>query len=236
MQEYFIIFLPAFLLGILHTFIPCEDKTILLFWSLGISKSARKSLFILALYGIGLIIANLTIAFGTVLVSIIPRIIFPQALFDPYSIVFFGALSSTFVAIFMLFFLTRVDYTPHSHSKEIRLIQNLNWDKYRTPLFMGILAGFPPCIFELFIYSQCLTLSLSYGYAEAILSVFYFALGTVIGLFPLALAKQSTEYIVREKATRRSKIFILMLILIIVFNTIIMILSFLRIRIFPPPI
>ncbi|MHA1804452.1 MAG: urease accessory protein UreH domain-containing protein [Promethearchaeota archaeon] len=233
MQEYFIIFLPAFFLGILHTFIPCEDKAILLFWSLGISKTPKKSLLILVLYGMGLIIANLSIAFATVLISIIPRIIFPESMFDTHAIIFFGALSSTFAAIFLLFLLTNINYMPHSRSKEIKLIQNLNWEKLRTPLFVGILAGFPPCIFELFIYSQCLTLSLSYGYVEGVLSVFYFALGTVVGIFPLALAKQSTQYIIKTRDSRRTKIFVAMLIIIIVFNTIIMILSFLRINIFP---
>ena len=77
-QEFFIIFMPAFLLGILHTAIPCEDKAIFFFWSFGITKSIKRSLFILALYGLGLISANLIIASATVIITQVPRFVFPE--------------------------------------------------------------------------------------------------------------------------------------------------------------
>ena len=60
----FLIFAPAFLLGILHTLIPCEDKAIFFFWSFGISKTPKKSFFILLVYGLGLMSSNLIIAVG----------------------------------------------------------------------------------------------------------------------------------------------------------------------------
>ena len=66
---------------------------------------------------------------------------------------------------------------------------------------------------------------------EAILTVFYFSIGTFIGLFPLALAKESFETQVTNQ--KRKRIYIIMIMIIIIFNTIIMILSFLRIHIFP---
>ena len=92
-------------------------------------------------------------------------------------------------------------------------------------------------LFELFIYSQCLIISLSYGFLEAFFTVFYFSLGTFIGLFPLALAKQGfeTQLTVNTKEKniiKRNKIFIIMIMIVILFNTIIMVLSFLRVRIF----
>jgi sulfite exporter TauE/SafE len=229
-QEYFIIFFPALLLGLLHSLMPCEDKAIFCFWSFGIEKKTRRSLLTLILYGIGLMTANLSIAVITILISLVPLIIFPAYVADPYAINFFGAFSSTFVAIFFLFFITRRDYLPHS--KHIKQIKNLDWDKKRTPYLLGIISGFPPCIFELFIYSQCLIFSLSYGFVEAILTVFYFSLGTFIGLFPLALAKQSFETQFKDQK-RRNRIYIIMIMIIILFNIIIMILSFLRIHIFP---
>ena len=154
MQEYFIIFLPAFLLGILHTAIPCEDKAIFFFWSFGISKNPQKSIGILALYGIGIICSNLIIAGAAILVSLVPQLIFPDLITDPYLINFFGAFTSTFVGIFLLIFISRRDYMPHSkYSKEI---VKLNWERKKTPYLFGILVGFAPCIFELIIYSQCL--------------------------------------------------------------------------------
>lgn len=180
--------------------------------------------------------ANLTIALITVLISLIPLIFIPEFVADPYAINFFGAFSTTFVAIFFLFFITRKGYLPHSRFKKD--ILQLNWGKRRTPYIFGMLAGFPPCIFELFIYSQCLIFSLTYGFVEAILTVFYFSLGTFVGLFPLALAKQGFETQITGKTneiriTKKNKIFYLMILIIIIFNTIIMVLSFLHIHIFP---
>ncbi|MFX1339540.1 MAG: sulfite exporter TauE/SafE family protein [Promethearchaeota archaeon] len=228
-QEYLIIFFPALLLGLLHTLSPCEDKSIFCFYTFGITKETRKSLFILILYGLGLMTANLTIAIITILISLVPLIIFPTFVADPFAIIFFGAFSSTFVAIGFLFFITRRDYEPHSKLR--KQFSNLDWDKKRTPYLLGVLSGFPPCIFELFIYSQCLIFSLSYGFVEALLTVFYFSIGTFIGLFPLALAKESFEVQINDHKRRR--IYIIMIMIIIIFNTIIMILAFLRIHIFP---
>lgn len=228
-QEYLIIFFPALLLGLLHTAMPCEDKSIFCFYTFGVTKETRKSLFILVLYGFGLMTANLTIAIIMILISLVPLIIFPSFVADPYAINFFGALSSTFFAIFFLFFITRRDYLPHSKLK--KQFSKLDWEKKRTPYLLGILSGFPPCIFELFIYSQCLIFSLSYGFVEAILTVFYFSLGTFIGLFPLSLAKESFETQFTDQ--KRKRIYIIMIMIIIIFNTIIMVLSFLRIHIFP---
>jgi sulfite exporter TauE/SafE len=229
-QEYFIVIMPAFLLGILHTAIPCEDKAIFFFWSFGITKSPKRSLFILILYGLGLICANMIIASGVVITTLLPYFLFPGYVPNTYLIDFFGAFTSMFAGIFLLFFITRRDYMPHS--KYAKEIPNLNWDLKKTPYFFGILAGFAPCIFELIIYSQCLSYSLGQGWFEGILVVFIFSIGTFIGLFPLALAKQGTSQIVKTNDSKRKTIFYLMILIIIVFNAIVMVLSFLRIPIF----
>ncbi len=230
-QEYIIIFMPAFLLGILHTAIPCEDKAIFFFWSFGIAKTPTKSIYILALYGLGLICANMIIASVTVLITQVPRFVFPAFTPDPYIINFFGAFTSMIAGIAILFFLTRRDYTPHSrYSKEI---STLDWELKKTPFFFGILAGFAPCIFELIIYSQSFQFSLGYGFIEGLLVVFYFSIGTFVGLFPLALAKYGTSQMVKPNIKRRKVIFYLMIFIIIVFNSVVMILSFLRISVFP---
>ena len=231
MQEYLIIFLPAFLLGILHTAIPCEDKAIFFFWSFGIAKNPKRSVYILVLYGIGLISANLIIATGTIVVSLVPRIVIPGFVPNRYIINFFGAFTSMFAGIFLLFFITRRDYMPHS--KYSKNITTLDWERNKTPFLFGVLVGFAPCIFELIIYSQCLQFSLGYGFLEGFLVVLYFSLGTFVGLFPLALAKQGTSHIVKPKDNRRNTIFVIMIFIIIGFNTIVMVLSFLQISVFP---
>ncbi|MBA7691526.1 hypothetical protein ES703_100071 [subsurface metagenome] len=71
-QEYLIIFFPALLLGLLHTAMPCEDKSIFCFYTFGVTKEIRRSLFILVLYGFGLMTANLTIAIIMILISLVP--------------------------------------------------------------------------------------------------------------------------------------------------------------------
>ena len=231
MQEFFIIFIPAFLLGILHTLIPCEDKAIFFFWSFGISKDLKRSIYILILYGIGLISSNIIIAFVTVLISIVPRFIIPGLLSDPFTVNFFGAFTSMFAGIIILIFVMRYDYMPHS--KYSKSIDKLDWERNKTPYLFGVLVGFAPCIFELMIYSQCLQFSLAHGFVEGVLIVFYFSLGTFTGLFPLALAKQGTAHVVRPKDSRRTQIFYAMLAIIIIFNTVVLVLSFLRIPVFP---
>ncbi|HEY0089449.1 MAG TPA: hypothetical protein VGB37_11440, partial [Candidatus Lokiarchaeia archaeon] len=75
-----------------------------------------------------------------------------------------------------------------------------------------------------------------YGWLEGFATVFYFSLRTFIGLFPLALAKQTAETFIpkeTEKIKSKTTIFIIMILIIIGVNIIIMILSFLRIHIFP---
>lgn len=226
------VFAPAFTLGILHTLIPCEDKAIFFFWSFGISKTPEKSIFILILYGLGLISSNMLIATGTIVISFIPQVlgIVPD---DQFSINFFGAVTSMFAGIILLFFIIRKGYMPHSKYKDE--INKLNWEKKKTPYLFGILAGFPPCIFELLIYTQCLTYSLEprFGFINGIFTVFYFSLGTFIGLFPLALVKHGTSQIIKTKESERRGVLISMILIIVIFNTTVMILSFLKIPVFP---
>jgi sulfite exporter TauE/SafE len=138
-----------------------------------------------------------------------------------------------FAGIILLFFITRKGYIPHSKRKEE--IFQFNWEKSKTPYVFGIIAGFAPCIFEFIIYSQCLTFSLGggFGFVDGIFTVFYFSLGTFIGLFPLALAKHGTSQIIKSREPKRNWILISMIIIIIGFNCIVLILSFLRIRVFP---
>ena len=120
---------------------------------------------------------------------------------------------------------------PHSKYKDE--LSELNWEKKKTPYLFGILAGFAPCIFELLIYSQCLQYSLSGIFIDGIFIVFYFSLGTFVGLFPLALAKQGTSQILKARESKTNWILLIMILIIILFNTAVMILSFLHIRVFP---
>ena len=120
------------------------------------------------------------------------------------------------------------------HAKHREEISQFNWEKKKTPYLFGYVAGFAPCIFELLIYTQCLQYSLygGFNFIDGLFTVFYFSLGTFIGLFPLALAKHGTSQIIKTKESNRNGILIIMILIIVVFNSIVMILSFLEIPVF----
>ena len=231
--DFIVLFSPAFLMGFLHTFIPCEDKAIFFFWSFGISKKPNRSVLILVLYGLGLMGANLIITIITVGISLTPRLVIPGFTIDPYLLSFLGALTSAIAAVILIIFITHSNYTQKIHSKYKDEIVRLNWEKLRTPFLFGIIVGFAPCIFEFFIYYKCLTLALTYDFFWVIMYMFYFSLGTFIGLFPLALAKHGTSQIRSPGEQKRSIVYLIMILVIIVFNIVIMIVSLFKVNIFP---
>lgn len=219
---------PAFVIGILHTLMPCEDKAIFCFWSFGISKDWKNSMTTLMRYGAGLMTANISIGVVTSLSSLI----FTLIPIENYVNNFYGALVSIIVSIYMLIFIITRQYTPHSkHADELKL--DIDWKRKRTPYIFGILAGIPPCIFEILIYTQCFTWSLSYGLISGLLTITSFSVGTFLGLFPLAMISQYGSRIRKSSRKKSSKLSIIMIILIIFFNIIIIVLSFYRIEIFP---
>jgi len=228
-----VLFAPAFFYGFLHTFIPCEDKAIFFFWSFGISKKPKRSVLILVLYGLGLMAANLIITIITVAISLTPRLVIPGFTIDPYLLSFLGALTSAIAAVILFIFITQSNYHQKIHSRYKDEIVRLNWEKLRTPFFFGIIVGFAPCIFEFFIYYKCLTLALTYDFFWIIMYMFYFSLGTFIGLFPLALAKHGTAQIKSVGEQKRSIVYLIMILIIIVFNIIIMFVSVFKVNIFP---
>ncbi|MBY9007757.1 MAG: sulfite exporter TauE/SafE family protein [Candidatus Lokiarchaeota archaeon] len=218
----------ALALGILHTILPCEDKAIFLFWSLGISKSPKKSVLILVLYGLGLISANLIIAMFSIMITNIPLALLNFTP-DPHAFNLFGAISSLIAATFLLLLIYRGTYIPHAHQTNGQLPHKFNWSSLKTPFIFGNLAGFAPCIFEFFIYSKAIELSISRHFLGGIAYVLFFSIGTFIGLFPLALAKLGTSQIIKRKKDSKYRITYAMTSLIILFNVIIIILSLMNI-------
>ncbi len=234
LYDLLVFFAPAFLLGILHTAIPCEDKAIFFFWSFGISKTPKRSLFILTFYGFGVICSNMIIAITGILITHSPRLIIPDFRLDSYLFSFFGALTSLIAAIVLFFVINYSNYTDKIHNRFKDEISKLNWEKNRTPFLFGMLVGLAPCVFEFFIYANVITLSLSYDIYMGVIYVFYFWLGTFTGLFLIALAKMGTSQIFHPNKKQKKTIFILMIFIIIVFNIVVLIASLFRINIYPP--
>ena len=200
-------FAPAFLIGLLHTAIPCEDKAIFFFWSFGISKNSKKSVLLLFLYGLGLMFSNLLIMIIVSAISLTPQLVVSGFEFDPYILSFLGALTSTIAAVILFFLITRSNYAQKIHSKYKDAIINLNWEKYRTPFLFGFLVGFAPCIFEHFIYSQGIILTTTKGFLMGPLYVFYFCCGTFLGLILIALIKHGTSRFIKPNEERNNTIF-----------------------------
>ncbi len=207
---------------------PCEDKAIFCFWSFGVSKNWKSSMVMLSIYGAGLMTANVAIGTLTSLFSLIFIFIKPEN----YVNNFFGALISCIVSVFMLIYIITHHYAPHcKYADELKM--DIDWDRKRTPYIIGILAGLPPCIFEILIYTQCFTWTLSYGLLSGFLTIISFSVGTFLGLFPLAIISEYGSKRRKKKNQKSSKVSIIMIILIIFFNLLILGYSVFRIDIFP---
>ncbi len=207
---------------------PCEDKAIFCFWSFGVSKDWKSSMVMLSIYGAGLMTAN--VAIGT-LASLF-SLFFTFIPTENYVNNFFGALVSCIVSVFMLIYIITHHYAPHSkYADELKM--DIDWDRKRTPYVIGVLAGLPPCIFEILIYTQCFTWTLSYGLLSGFLTIVTFSVGTFLGLFPLAIISEYGSKRRRIRNQKSSKVSIIMITLIIVFNILILFLSVFRIDIFP---
>jgi sulfite exporter TauE/SafE len=101
----------------------------------------------------------------------------------------FGAISVIISGIIMLFSNKSKLLKPHyQQGNEISESFNHRNGQFRkrTAFILGMVAGIPPCVFEMAIYTQALTFSASSGVINGIAVVFFFGIGTWIGLFPLA--------------------------------------------------
>lgn len=248
-----LVFWPGFFLGILHTLLPCEDKAIFFFYTFGTSRDSKHAFRILMAYGFGLLCTNMII--GTI--ASFGGLIFGGL--NEYVTNGFGAISIIISGIIMLFQNKSLRLMPHhQQGKEISESfkeSNGQFSK-KTAFLLGVLAGIPPCVFELAIYSQALTFSASSGILNGIFVVFFFGIGTWIGLFPLAtfglIGPAAKNYLARKKATdlshnleneykhknnhgSLSKIELISAILLIALGIVFLILAIMKINIFTWP-
>jgi len=174
------------LLGILHTIMPCEDKFIFCFYAFGVAKDGKQAIRILNFYGLGLLIMNLII--GTTLSYI--AAIFGQVFTENLQSLWRNLASVSLIisGIVMLIQLKRRKYWPHTEQL-LELTDNLSRLKKRkrTSFLLGMLAGIPPCIFEIAVYSTSIAIAGEYGWGNGTWITFFFGIGTWIGLYPLAI-------------------------------------------------
>lgn len=204
----------GFFLGILHTIMPCEDKAIFCFYAFGVSRDWKQSLKILTFYGLGLFLMNLIIGsilsyiasnVGNFLLNIVDRRIFNVV--SSASLIIGG-----FIMLFQIF---KNRYWPHTDQLQ-EIGENIHMLKARkrTSFLLGLLAGIPPCIFEITVYIQAMYFSATSSWGNGVWTVFFFGLGTWMGLVPLAivgtmsgkLSKLLKEGTIRKIRERLSKV------------------------------
>jgi sulfite exporter TauE/SafE len=198
--QIWLVFWPGFFLGILHTLLPCEDKAIFFFYTFGTSRDSKHAYRILMGYGFGLLCTNMLIgtfaAFGGLIFNGLNEHITNG----------FGAISIILSGFVMLFQNKSLLLKPH-HQQGKDISESFKYSngnfRNRTAFLLGVLAGIPPCVFELAIYTQALTFSASSGVLNGIFVVLFFGFGTWIGLFPLAtfglIAPAAKNYLSKKK-------------------------------------
>jgi sulfite exporter TauE/SafE len=185
--EVILVFWTGIFLGILHTIMPCEDKAIFCFYAFGVSRDWKQAFRILNLYGLGLFLMNFIIG---VIISYFAAAVgtFFRTIINPYIFNMVGAASLIISGIVMIAQLHKNRYYPHIDQLQ-ELGENLPnlRSRKRTAFLLGLLAGIPPCIFEIAIYLQAINISVIYGWGNGALVLFFFGIGTWLGLIPLAV-------------------------------------------------
>jgi len=179
----------GFFLGILHTLMPCEDKFIFCFYAFGVSRDWKQAFRIVNFYGFGLFLTNFIIGAILSYISSIVGLTLKEDL-DNYKFLINAISGSVLIisGLIMIFQIIKKKYWPHSDQLQ-ELIENLPTlrSRKRTGFLLGVLAGIPPCIFEIAIYSYASLTSATNGWGNGVWIVFFFGIGTWLGLIPLAI-------------------------------------------------
>ncbi len=241
-----LIFIPGFSVGILHTLMPCEDKTIFTFYALGVSRDTKETFRILATYSLGLMLINLII--GSIMAYIGYVLGYAIILVNEHIFNSLGASSIIISGIYLFVQVLRRKHNPHSkqeneitetfHQREGRF-------RKRSSFFLGILAGLPPCVFETYIYSQAISFSASSGFINGVAIVFFFSIGSLLGLIPLSMfgiigsyARKRLEQKKDKKNNRLQTVSIIELtssVILIIIGLVLLILALAGVNVFKLP-
>lgn len=163
---------------------PCEDKFIFCFYAFGVARDWKQAMRIVNYYGFGLFTMNFIIGgslagFGAILGTAITPNRFVWNAISSFSLIISG--------IVMLLQIKRKKYWPHGDQLQ-DLTESLSTlrKRKRTAFLLGLLAGIPPCIFEIAVYLHAVTFSVQYGWGIGVWTIAFFGIGTWLGLYPLA--------------------------------------------------
>jgi ABC-type nickel/cobalt efflux system permease component RcnA len=172
-----ITFAGAFLVGLAHTLEPCEDKAIVSFFVLGLSRSLKQALSLVILYGLGMACVDtiLGLLASYLGVSFLHSYHLPLELAAGAITIGFGALM-----------LAGAGHLHLGHHHGLVPASQGN-PRLASPLSLfgfGLIRGLPPCPVELGVLLWAASVG---SVLQGTLLVFVFGIGTTIGLIPLAL-------------------------------------------------
>lgn len=173
----------AFLIGLLHVLEPCEDKPIAALYASVIGKNTKKILFLVFLYGVGMMIADtlLGVIFGYIGAQYLAKLSKQLEI-----------IASSFTIAFGLLVFS------HTHKLEshcyVKGFKGLRADV--SILLFGIIRGLPPCPIEMAILVMAASTK-SALHGGLLVAVFSF--GTLVSLLPFAFAVGGILNFVRRR-------------------------------------
>jgi sulfite exporter TauE/SafE len=193
---------------------------------------------------INLIIGSIMAYIGTILGNTI--LIVNEHIFNSL-----GASSIIISGIYLFVQVLRRKHNPHSKQEgEITETFQHREGRFRkrSSFFLGILAGLPPCVFETYIYSQAISFSASSGFINGVAVVFFFNIGSLLGLIPLSMfgifgsyARKRLEQKSLKKKDKSGRlqtasiIELISSVILIIIGTVLLILALLGINVFKLP-
>ena len=173
----------AFTIGLLHVLEPCEDKAVASLYATIIGKNTKRIVFLVMLYGIGMMIADTTLGvmFGFLGAQYLAR-------FSKY----LEIIASSFTVAFgLMVFVHNHELESHCYIKEFA---GLKGDM--SMLLFGIIRGLPPCPIEMAILVMAASTKSA---LQGGLLVAAFGFGTLVSLLPFALAVGGVLTLVKRK-------------------------------------
>ncbi|TFG19550.1 MAG: hypothetical protein EU530_05910 [Promethearchaeota archaeon] len=176
-----LVYWPGFVLGFLHSCVPCYDKTMFCFYAFGISREPKDAFKILGSYSTGILLSNMLIGtiittFGSIILKRIDPLISSQI----------GALVMVAASIYLLVQVLRRKFHPHSKQNGgivKKFQENGSEHRVRTGFLLGIFAGLTPCLFEVAIF----TYAAGIGIDNGLILITFYAIGALVGMFPFAI-------------------------------------------------
>jgi sulfite exporter TauE/SafE len=166
----------AFVVGLVHTLEPCEDKAIVSLFVFWATKKLSQAIGLVVLYGLGMALADT--ALGFILSYVGVRWL--DIIRTPLEIA--AGVITLILGILMLRG-KELTHVGHHHGEAVAPANSklLHW---YSILGFGIVRGLPPCPVEIAVLLWAASIG---NIWRGTATVFVFGLGTTVGLIPLGL-------------------------------------------------